>query len=243
MGDRIKTGVVAVVMSCCICSTPYAAEPVTGGDAIPDHEELESLAVAFDGTSSVLLPMEGDFDLASGVTLETWLAANWQGKLGYDPCVLALMKNGETVLSVRLDNDRNYIGLNSGDEYGNYAVDIDPGKLNHLAVVAFGNYWEIFFNGRSSGLIKYPVPAGSIDSIDVGGCGKAGPSLVGWLSNLRVWNAALTPVDIYEYKPVTTNLVEEDHPYLPLLKVYTVPGDEGATITAIDGLPLLEDVE
>lgn len=219
------------IFGCLIIAASAAYAQDSQNDALPDILDLQDVAMAFDGLTSVRVNNYADFDLIDGTTLETWFAPNWFEDLSYDPCILTLVSGDKNVLSVSVGSNRDYIGLSNGIDYITPPVELDPEGMNHLTVVASGSNWEVFSNGNPSGLIYVPPVEAKIDLIDVGGCGLFGPSYIGWLSNLRVWNAPLNLVDVSEYLPVTDNLGEEDHPYWPMLRAWMIPaGDDGVIV-------------
>ena len=203
---------------------------------VPDFEELAALATEFDGSLTTPQPIVGGFDMRLGATFEGWFAATWLQDLDDDPCLFSLLNEGEVVLSVRLDGAREYVGLQSGDDYLAYVAAFSADTLNHIAVVTMGDRWEVILNGAGSDLIPFATPPGPVDSMHLGGCGLDGPGMIGWITNARVWNYPLNLAEIDAYLPVTDNIAEEDHPFLPLLRGLSLRSGSGGLLFAVDGL-------
>lgn len=203
---------------------------------VPDFEDLAALATEFDGSLTTPQPIVGGFDMRLGATFEGWFGATWVNDPDADPCLFSLLNEGEVVLSVRLDGAQEYVGLQSGNDYLTYAAAFPADTLNHIAVVTMGDRWEVILNGVGSDLIPFATPPGPVDSMHLGGCGLDGPGMIGWITNARVWNYPLNLADIDIYLPVTDNIAEEDHPFLPLLRGLSLRSGSGGLLFAVDGL-------
>jgi hypothetical protein len=213
-----------------------------GGAAVADDpsfkpgiQDLLKGAMQFDGQSSVNLVLDPPMVLEDGVTVETWLSANWKGVATTAPCFISLSDDKGVLFSAGISADRRAIIVQSGSDVIAYPVAMNPAVINFVAIEGVGDYWQIIFNGEISGLIPFTPPSGTATRLDLGACNGQGAGFPGWLAETRVWNFALDVPDIIDFVPVTGDLADQDHPFLPLLRAQLTAGATGPALVARNG--------
>jgi hypothetical protein len=156
-------------------------------------------ALSFNGASSwVTVPDAASLDLSTGMTLEAWakpsaLGAAWRGVLFKEQpggMVYSLYANegtGHPVGQVNIGGEQNALG----------STGLPLNTWTHLAVTYDGQALTLYVNGAPAGSKAQTglVPA-STGTLRIGGNGIWPEWFSGLIDNARVYNRALTQVQI-----------------------------------------------
>lgn len=164
---------------------------------------------SFEGDDSLSFPAAISINLLEIATIEFWVRPEWDEALGYDPVIVSALGPEGLRYAVVMSDQKDAIGLYSGEDWDFTEFDFNDGKAHHVAFVVLGDLTDIYIDGESYDAIAKGI-ATDIDatSFHIGSIDGLQSSFIGRLAGLRLWDAALEEDTIQNYQQ--TYIMNED---------------------------------
>lgn len=156
--------------------------------------------ITFDGTDSLTFPATASINLLEIATIEFWVKPEWDEPLGYDPVILSALGPAAPRYAIAMSDQKNAIGLYSGEDWDFTEFDFSDGKPHHVAFVILGDLTDIYIDGKSYDAIAQGI-ALDIDALTfhIGSIDGFTGSFIGEMAGIRLWDAALEEDEIKQY--------------------------------------------
>lgn len=202
----LKSRLSALWILCLVVVLPAGAQ-----DYRPDVYE-------FNGSNMLDFDPSIMFEMASGGTIEFWVATGWQTPPDYDPALIVNAGPKGAHFLIAILRDRSGLAIVSGEDEDVALFDFSDGQFHHVAIRFFpDDGLDVMVDGRfvaSSELTAGMLPSAGLwlGSID----GEGHP-FRGAIAGLRFWGEPLTQQTLVDFS--MKDVFESEHPQLQELLV------------------------
>ncbi len=171
--------------------------------------------MVFDGELSLDFPPSPRLALATGGTLEFWVAPDWTADPGYDPVIISSAGPEGPSYLVAMLRERDGIAFAAGEEEAVFLFDFTDGQLHHVAISQYADGIEVYIDGRQVGsepimALDLPVTGVWLGSID-----GTNNTFRGVLAGLRLWQEVVPRETLVAF--ALKDIFENEHPQLEAL--------------------------
>ena len=217
---------IAIALTLSLCARVAAA------NYSPDMFEL-------DGGNTLVFEATPQLNLATGGTIEFWVAPDWVEDPGYDPTIVCNAGLEGPLYLIAMLRDKDGLALVAGEEEDVVTFNFDDGQLHHVAISQLADGVVVQVDGQVAGvseLMFADLPSlglwvGSIDGVD--------NQFVGAVAGLRFWRTVVEQETLVRY--ALADVFEDDHPDLELL--VAMSNFDETSLLVVDDLMLRQGKE
>jgi hypothetical protein len=178
-------------------------------------QAYEPDVMVFDGELSLDFPPSPRLALATGGTLEFWVAPDWTADPGYDPVIISSAGPEGPSYLVAMLRERDGIAFAAGDEEAVFLFDFSDGQLHHVAISQYADGIEVYIDGRQVGsepimALDLPVTGVWLGSID-----GENNTFRGVVAGLRLWQEVVPRETLVAF--ALKDIFANEHPQLDAL--------------------------
>lgn len=201
------------------CGAPDA--PVVEGE---DGYVLDTIAL--DGLDSLAFDPAPQLDPAEQMTIEFWVKPDWANASDFDPVVLSNAGPEGASYLVAINRERDGLTVASGDQVDVAPFDFTDGKLHHVALIDYGASTTVMIDNEAIAELDIDFTALPSEGLYIGTARGGDDAFEGVIGGLRIWDVAVSPSDLSDYKMRNVALDGALHPDLPYLAVLSEFGEE-----------------
>ncbi len=214
--------------------------------------QYRPVTATFSGNGALLLPPAIALDINAAGTIEFWVAASWDGNLGYDPGLVAYSGPKGPRFAIHMQADAKALGIYAGSNYQAIPFDFSDGALHYVAVVNVADRILVNIDGTERAVLGFGYADLPATEFSVGSIGKLSP-FVGEIGQVRIWKEPLDSdtLNRFSLAPIESS-GPNAHPFIDSLvgaSMFANPETGGFVIvgsaqetntTALDEAPIVD---
>lgn len=145
---------------------------------------------SFSGGGALLLPYANVLNINGAGTIEFWVSAQWEGKLEYDPGIIAYVGSEGPRFAIHMASNAKGIGIYAGQYYEGVQYDFTDGALHYVAIVTTGDFIDIYIDGDFQRTLGYGFADLPANTFSIGSYSDRAP-FIGEIGQVRIWDEPL----------------------------------------------------
>ncbi len=199
---------------------------------------------SFSGKGALLLPFANVLNINGAGTIEFWVSAQWEGKLEYDPGIIAYVGSGGPRFAVHMASNAKGIGIYAGQYYEGVKYDFTDGALHYVAIITTGDFIDIYIDGDFQRTLGYGFADLPASSFSIGSYSDRAP-FIGEIGQVRIWNEPLDQDTLNKFSlmPLVADGpdVHPDIQALVAMSTFANPNSNGFMVVEGEGEPNLTE--
>lgn len=173
-----------------LCHAFALAAALSLGVPVVAQTQFRPVTATFTGKSALLLPPAIALDINGAGTIEFWVAARWDGDLGYDPGLIAYSGPKGPRFAIHMQADAKALGIYAGSNYQAVPYDFSDGSLHYVAVVNVAATILVYVDGQERAVLGFGYADLPATDFSIGSISKLSP-FIGEIGQIRIWKEPL----------------------------------------------------
>lgn len=168
--------------------------------------------VSINASNSPSYAISDGLQLGEVSTIEFWVKPSWEN-IEYDPAILSANGEAGVRYAIVMGQNKNLIGLYSGNEWDFVEFDFKEERLYHVAFVILGELVDVFIDGEFYDTIAQEISDIPANSFHIGSIDGFSSLFLGDLAGVRIWDTGLEADTIKKFFKINIlNEVGLTHP-------------------------------
>jgi len=199
---------------------------------------------SFSGKGALLLPFANVLNINGAGTIEFWVSAQWEGKLEYDPAIIAYAGPEGPRFAVHLASNAKGIGIYAGEYFEGVQYDFTDGALHYVAIVTTGDFIDIYIDGIFQRTLGYGFADLPATTFSIGSYSDRA-AFIGEIGQVRIWNEPIDQDTLNKFALIPLLAQGPDaHPDIQALvamSTFANPNSNGFMVVEGEGEPNLTE--